>query len=145
MLDQRTIHIIPSVFIDNAIKYSEPGEIVDVGVEEEWRGYDKSVLLEVASYGPQATHEEEHNLFLRRGRGIAAKTVAEGSGIGLTLAKIVADEHMGTIYAMQSPMPDDYARLGSFVLKYQLIRSVIVPSLKLDWREMGVDKDRWTA
>ncbi|HYW47972.1 MAG TPA: HAMP domain-containing sensor histidine kinase [Bryobacteraceae bacterium] len=103
-LDNRTIHIIPSVFVDNAVKYSEPGEAVDVHVWDELRAGAPVISVEVASRGPAAAPEEEQNLFVRRGRGQAAKGVAEGSGIGLTLAKIVADQHKGWISASQLPL-----------------------------------------
>src|SRR5260370_9292173 len=82
LMDHRTIHIIPSVFIDNALKYCHRGEIVYVRVCDEFRGTVPVISVEVKSHGPIATKEEEENLFVRRGRGQAARGVSEGSGIG---------------------------------------------------------------
>ena len=105
LLDERTIHIIPSAFIDNAVKYSQPGGMVEVHVSDGLRGNIPVITVEVTSNGPVATPEEERNLFVSRGRGKAARAIAEGSGIGLTLAKIVADQHKGWISASQRPLP----------------------------------------
>lgn len=118
-LDTRTIHIIPSVFIDNAIKYSQPGETVDVHVNDGSRGGLPVITVEVMSNGPGVTNEEEENLFVKRGRGKAALAVAEGSGLGLTLAKIVADQHKGWISASQTPHIGDRAR---WVFKFEVPR-----------------------
>jgi len=100
-VDQRTIHIIPSVFIDNAVKYSASGDMVDVHVCDELRENRPVITLQVTSNGPAVSEAEERNLFHQRGRGDAARAVTEGSGVGLTLAKIVADQHKGWIAASQ--------------------------------------------
>ena len=101
LLDERTIHIIPSAFIDNAVKCSQPGGMVEVHVSDGVRGNVPVITVEVTSNGPVATIEEERNLFVSRGRGKAGRAIAEGSGIGLTLAKIGADQHKGWISASQ--------------------------------------------
>jgi signal transduction histidine kinase len=119
-LDNRTIHIIPSVFIDNAIKYSERGDAVDVHVWDEQRDGIPVISVEVTSRGPTATQEEMRDLFVRRNRGQAAKGVAEGSGIGLTLAKIVADQHKGWISANQRTLP---AGRSEWQFKFQVSRA----------------------
>ncbi|MEN6603838.1 MAG: ATP-binding protein, partial [Bryobacteraceae bacterium] len=100
-LDERTIHIIPSVFIDNAIKYSSEHESIEVHVKDDIRSEGSFIEVSVLSNGPASTEEEAARLFSVRGRGEAAKRVAQGSGIGLTLAKIVADQHHGRISANQ--------------------------------------------
>jgi signal transduction histidine kinase len=118
-VDNRTIHIIPSVFIDNAIKYSQPGETVDVHVSDDTRAGLPVITVEVQSNGPSATSEEEQALFLRRGRGSAAEAVAQGSGLGLTLAKIVADQHKGWYSATQKPFIGGRAR---WTFRFQIPR-----------------------
>ena len=118
-LDNRTIHIIPSVFIDNAIKYSQAGEVVDVRVADDWKGGLPVITVEVTSNGPSATNQEEEDLFLKRGRGKAARAVAQGSGLGLTLAKIVADQHKGWISASQGPVAAERAKWN---FKFQIPR-----------------------
>lgn len=118
-VDLRTIHVVPSVFIDNAVKYSAPGERVRVHVADELRANIPVVTLEVTSRGPVATPEEEENLFLHRGRGRAARDVAEGSGIGLTLAKVVADQHRAWIHAEQRQLTTGRAE---WIFRFQIPR-----------------------
>ena len=110
LLDERTIHIIPSVFIDNAVKYSAPESVVEVHVCDAVRDKRPVIVVEVTSVGPIATQDEEQNLFIKRGRGMAAKAVAEGSGVGLALAKVVADQHKGWITAAQHPIDTNKAQ-----------------------------------
>jgi signal transduction histidine kinase len=119
LLDERTIHIIPSVFIDNAVKYSETGGPVDVRVSEEIRDGRAVISVEVTSNGPVASEDEEKNLFRERGRGKAARGISEGSGIGLTLAKIVSDQHGGWISAKQKRLQGGRAEWN---FKFQLPR-----------------------
>jgi light-regulated signal transduction histidine kinase (bacteriophytochrome) len=100
-LDERTIHIIPSAFIDNAIKYSPGGGVVDVRIADEVRNGRPVVTLQVRSLGPSSTPDEEAAMFKSRGRGRAARAFTEGTGVGLVLAKVVADQHSGEIYTSQ--------------------------------------------
>jgi signal transduction histidine kinase len=101
LADERTIHIIPSAFIDNAIKYSKRGGKVEIHVSDGVRDNRLVVTCAVRSDGPPATPDEEQRLFRGRGRGEAARTMAEGTGVGLALAKVVADQHGGTVSALQ--------------------------------------------
>jgi len=109
LIDNRTIHIVPSVFIDNAVKYSLSGGCVDVHVADEYRGDQPVITVEVISNGPAATDEEKARLFLVRGRGATARFAAEGSGVGLTLARIVAEQHKGWISAEQGSVDNGRA------------------------------------
>lgn len=105
-IDDRTIHIIPSAFIDNAVKYSPPGGTVEVMVADEVRDGKAFIGLRVRSEGPSATPEEEAGLFRVRARGKEAKGIAEGSGVGLSLAKVVSDQHGGVIGVEQRRLSD---------------------------------------
>lgn len=106
----KTFHIIPSVFIDNAIKYAPNGTRVDVSVFEEDVDEATWVGLEVVSEGPPATEDEEKQLLHRRLRGTAARSQAEGSGNGLLIAKIVADQHAGRITVVQKRLNPRHSR-----------------------------------
>jgi Histidine kinase-, DNA gyrase B-, and HSP90-like ATPase len=117
-LDVRTEHIIPSVFIDNAIKYARHGDLVDVFVSDYSEGYQQYVSVEVTSLGPVASEAEEQRLFLQRGRGHNAEEFAQGSGVGLTLAKVVADQHGGRISASQRSVGNG---LAEWVFRFQLL------------------------
>ncbi len=100
-VDERTIHIIPSCLVDNAIKYSPRDGIIDVSVTDETVDGRPVIVLRVRSEGPPATAEEEGVLFVARGRGQAARATAEGSGVGLAIAHMVASGHGATIDAKQ--------------------------------------------
>ncbi len=105
LIDQRTIHIIPSAFIDNAIKYSPAKGTITISVSDEEYNRWPVVALRVDSEGPSATIEEERSLFVTRGRGAAARAAAEGTGAGLALAKVVADQHHADLTVRQERIP----------------------------------------
>lgn len=78
--------IVPFALISNAVKYSADGK-VKVSV------VDRAGVIEVSveSVGPLIEPDELELIFTKRYRGKWAKKVAPGSGVGLYLAKIVAD------------------------------------------------------
>jgi signal transduction histidine kinase len=104
-INPNTFHIIPSAFVDNAIKYSLQGQVVDVTVSERTTAQGNSIIVEVVSEGPSATAEEEAGLFRRQGRAKLALGITEGSGLGLFIAKIVADQHATVLSASQRQGP----------------------------------------
>jgi hypothetical protein len=81
-LDQRTIHIIPSVFIDNAVKYSESGDTVEVHVCDELRESRPVITLQVTSNGPAVSEAEERNLFHQRGAAMRHAQLRRGVVLG---------------------------------------------------------------
>jgi|GEM_PF-3844013 len=105
--DDRVFYIIPSVFIDNAIKYSEKGDRVEIRVFEGALDNLPSVGFEVISRGPKSTLTEESRLFKQRGRGKAASTVAGGSGVGLYLAGLIAKNQGAKLTVKQRPVSVD--------------------------------------
>jgi light-regulated signal transduction histidine kinase (bacteriophytochrome) len=78
------------VLIDNAVKYSVDGATVDVIIHDT----DRSVKVAVQSYGPFVPKEAEERIFERgfRTEG-ATRFFAQGSGLGLFIAKVVAEVH----------------------------------------------------
>lgn len=101
-----TIHIAPSAFIDNAIKYSPRGGDIEVRVFGGARDNVPYVGFEVVSQGPCADSSEEAALFRERGRGSAAKKQAEGSGVGLVLVSAVARQHGAHVSKSQRRISD---------------------------------------
>jgi len=80
--------------IDNAVKYSRPGETVAVTAR---RDADHAVIL-VAYRGPGIPEDELPLIWNRLYRGKAGKA-AKGSGLGLSLVKAVVDAYGGTAKA----------------------------------------------
>lgn len=108
-VDNGTIHIVPSVLIDNAIKYSPPDGTVIVQVDELFVGERLHIALSVKSIGPLADDSEMEKLFKRRVRGRRAKLVADGTGMGLLLAQKVAQQHHAKITVSQTRIGVDEA------------------------------------
>ncbi len=109
-VDVRTIHIVPSVLIDNAVKYSRGGGVVKVTVSEGYKENHRTVVLQVESEGPVSSEAEERVLFLQSGRGASAKMMAEGSGFGLVLARRVADLNDATLGVAQHRISADRSK-----------------------------------
>jgi signal transduction histidine kinase len=79
---------IPLVLIDNATKYAEPDTVVNVSVDD----YRDFCIAVVESYG-QIVPDRDREAIFRLGYRSAGATrnASSGSGIGLYIAKIVAD------------------------------------------------------
>ncbi len=108
--DGRTLHIVPSALIDNAIKYSDKGGRIDVCVGDSWRDGKRLVSVTVENDGPSATRAEEQKFFVGEARGELAKKRAEGSGLGLRLANVVAGLHGGRLSHEQRALAAGRAR-----------------------------------
>lgn len=81
--------VIPLSFIQNALKYRK-GNDVEVNFTES----GKELCMSVVSYGDLIPKNELPSLFERGYRTTAAKkSNLEGNGLGLYVAKIVADAH----------------------------------------------------
>jgi len=81
--------IIPLSFIQNALKYRKAND-VEITFEET----EKSLTMNVISYGDLIPENDLTKLFDRGYRASSAvKSKIEGNGLGLYVAKIVADAH----------------------------------------------------
>jgi len=97
-VDKDKIRQVILNLIDNAIRYTEEGEIsVKCGIE------DDKFEMSVEDTGPGMTKEELSSIFESFRRGSAGKTTwTGGSGLGLYIAKKYVDLHGGRIWA-ESP------------------------------------------
>lgn len=77
--------------IDNALKYSPSESIIDIAVKSE-----PATQIEIRDQGPGFPKDEIDDLAARFTRGKNAAAII-GSGLGLTIAKDVAEAHGGTI------------------------------------------------
>lgn len=80
--------------LDNALKFTEDGQLVDVRAFEDRAG----VAIEVADTGPGVPPDELPHLFEELYRGTGARGVP-GSGLGLALVKRVTERHGGSVTA----------------------------------------------
>lgn len=85
--DEATLSILVRNLVDNAIRYTPPGGEVQVRLSQE----DAAVCLVVEDNGPGIPQAQREELFQRfqRGEGVEA----QGSGLGLSIVKQIADLH----------------------------------------------------
>ena len=109
--DQKMIKELVSILVDNAIKYSDNGDITDVTEGETDRGTIRISLMksgngvELASWNTvkQITQEQADKMFDRFYRADASRSEKSGYGLGLSIAKAVCEAHGGSIRATSAP------------------------------------------
>ncbi len=84
--------------IDNAVKYSPTGEPVEVRVT---RG-DGSVFVTVHDHGPGIAVEDQPLIFEKFGR-VTAGNSKPGTGLGLYIARSIAEAHGGSLEVSSAP------------------------------------------
>jgi two-component system, OmpR family, sensor kinase len=92
--DARRLGQIMSVLLDNAIRYSHPGGKVEITTRCGPDGWH----LEVRDFGIGIPEEDFPRIFERGFRASSARTHrADGSGLGLSIAKAFAERHGGKL------------------------------------------------
>ena len=84
--------------LDNAVKFSPPGETVRVDLRHAGQGY---AFLQVADAGPGIKDADLPYVFNRFYRSDEARTLP-GSGLGLAIVKSAVERHGGSVYAGRS-------------------------------------------
>ncbi|MEJ7813694.1 MAG: HAMP domain-containing sensor histidine kinase [Rubrobacter sp.] len=92
--DRERILQVASILLDNAVKYTPEGGSVTVGVEEN----NGSVALTVTDTGVGIPEDQLPLVFERFFRADAARA-EEGAGLGLSIARQIAEAHGGTLEA----------------------------------------------
>jgi two-component system phosphate regulon sensor histidine kinase PhoR len=86
--------------IDNAVKFSEPGRLVQVGAQRE----GPQVIIRVRDQGPGILPEHLPRIFERFYRIDAGRSrKIGGSGLGLAIVKHIALAHGGRVTVASSP------------------------------------------
>jgi two-component system OmpR family sensor kinase len=80
--------------VDNAVKYTAPGDRIEVRAREA----AGQVVIEVADTGPGIAREELEHIWEELYRGSRGRTVP-GSGLGLALVRAVVERHGGRVAA----------------------------------------------
>ena len=80
--------------LDNAVKYSEPGRVVEIGARRE----DDQVLIEVRDHGIGIPSRDLERIFERFYRVDRARSRATGgTGLGLAIVRHVTEAHGGEV------------------------------------------------
>ena len=84
--------------LDNAVKYAAPNGTISVTLETEGR----DAVLSVTDQGTPIPEGELEAIFRRFYRADSARTT-EGFGLGLAIARSIAQEHGGALRAGSDP------------------------------------------
>jgi signal transduction histidine kinase len=85
--------------IDNAVKYSPAGDEVEVRAYAE----DGRVLVDVNDRGPGIAKDDQKLIFEKFGRVTAGGSTKPGTGLGLFIARSIAEAHGGTLEVWSAP------------------------------------------
>jgi two-component system, OmpR family, sensor kinase len=84
--------------LDNAIKFTRPGDTVEVRAFED----GSTVVIEVADTGPGIPDEDLRHVWEELYRGKGARGIP-GSGLGLALVRAISDRHNGQVHLRSRP------------------------------------------
>lgn len=90
--DRDLLLLVVHNLVDNALKFSRPGDTLEVRAFED----GASVVIEVADTGPGIPAEDLPHVWEELYRGQSARGVP-GSGLGLALAQAIVQRHGGTL------------------------------------------------
>ena len=98
--DRERLRQVLTNLIDNAIKYSRAGDEVEVNVQPE----NGVVRITVADRGPGIPHDQQGFIFEKFGRAeVAGGGSKPGTGLGLFIARSIAEAHGGTVDVRSRP------------------------------------------
>jgi signal transduction histidine kinase len=87
-----------SMSIDNAVKYSPEGDEVEISARRE----NGVVEIAVRDHGPGIASDQQRLIFEKFGRGEASGS-KPGTGLGLFIARSIAEAHGGTLDVRSRP------------------------------------------
>jgi signal transduction histidine kinase len=97
--DAERLRQVLTNLIDNAIKYSPEGSEVEVRAYPE----DGGVRIDVRDHGPGIAKEDQRLIFEKFGRVTGAGATRPGTGLGLFIARSIAEAHGGELGVSSSP------------------------------------------
>ena len=92
-MDQQRIREVLMHLLENAGKYSDPGLPIKVSSEVK----DNRLVTSIADRGPGIDSFEQSLIFEKFYRGHHQRYAAPGTGMGLSIAKVIVEAHGGTI------------------------------------------------
>ncbi|MEQ3694902.1 MAG: HAMP domain-containing sensor histidine kinase [Thalassolituus sp.] len=90
--DEQRLRQIMTILIDNATRYSDPDDPVDISL----RVTKDQVVISVKDYGDGISPADLQYIFERF---VRFKPRTDGSGLGLSIARTLVEAHQGEIYA----------------------------------------------
>ena len=93
LADAELLRLVMLQLLDNACKYSHSGSAIKIGIESQ----RESVAVRVWNSGNAIPPNERARIFERFYRGTEAVQVAPGSGLGLYVARKIAQAHGGSL------------------------------------------------
>jgi two-component system OmpR family sensor kinase len=93
VLDADRIEQAILILVDNASTHSRPGDAVSLRIAAE----ADELLIEVGDRGPGIPADVRPFIFERFHRAERSRRGQEGAGLGLAIARAIAEEHRGTI------------------------------------------------
>lgn len=106
--DPKLLQLALSQFIDNASKYAEPTSRIRLQVEIS----DSETVFSVHNFGSYIPPEERARIFQRFYRTPESRYRAPGTGIGLAVAKQIAEAHRGHVWLESDPQTGTTFYLG---------------------------------
>jgi signal transduction histidine kinase len=98
--DRERLRQVLTNLIDNAIKYSPAGDKVDVNVQPE----NGVVRITVVDRGPGIPYDQQQFIFEKFGRAeVRGSSSKPGTGLGLFIARSIAEAHGGTVDVLSRP------------------------------------------
>lgn len=92
--DAQTIKEAIRILYENAIKYTEPGDTIYMGCEQE----NEHCIITIADTGMGMDEQDMDNIFQRFYRSDHVRNnKISGHGLGLSIAKLIVLKHAGTI------------------------------------------------
>ena len=91
--DKERLGQVLANLIDNAVKYSAEGDAVEVSARRE----DPCVCIAVSDSGPGIPVDQHQLIFEKFGRADVEGDARPGSGLGLFIARSIAEAHGGTL------------------------------------------------
>ena len=86
------------ILLDNAVKYADPGGQITLSLRREGR----RAVIAVTDQGAPIPREELEAIFRRFYRADRARST-QGFGLGLAIARSIAQEHRGKLWAQSDP------------------------------------------
>jgi signal transduction histidine kinase len=97
--DRERLRQVLSNLIDNAVKYSSAGGEVEVSAASQ----DGAVVVSVSDQGPGIPREHQKLIFEKFGRAGVAGKAKPGTGLGLFIARSIAEAHGGSLEVRSTP------------------------------------------